>query len=174
VEEMNFDDVVIPDRLPRLERGQHWEGSGKACVMEAASWLAGEPWSDHPRCVHATITRVAIRANDRLNDEDRQRLWPLVLASVGTAKPFDVRLDFRLRVAAFRARRRSLGLVDVWRALLVEYGQRSRDPVWNEAVGRLEYLACYLADYRSSPWKSAPPRRSPGTDGHAGASQPGG
>ena len=172
--EMNFDDVVIPDRLPRLERGQHWEGSGKACVMEAASWLAGEPWSDHPRCVHPTITRVAIRANDRLNDEARQRLWPLVLASMGTAKSFDVRLDFRLRLAEFRARRRRLGLVEVWQAVLAEYGHRSRDPVWSEAVGRLEYLASYLADYRASPWKSSPPRRPTGTDGHADASQSGG
>jgi hypothetical protein len=171
---MHFDDVVIPDRLPRLERGQHWEGSGKACVMEAASWLAGEPWSDHPRCVHATITRVAIRANDRLDDEDRQRLWPLLLASVGTAKPFDLRLEFRLRVAVFRARRRHLGLVDVWRAVLAEYDHRRRDPVWNEAIGRLAHLASYRADYRSNPWQSSPPTPLTGTDGHSDASQPGG
>jgi hypothetical protein len=164
VKEMNFDDVVIPDRLPRLERGQHWEGSGKACVMEAASWLAGEPWSDHPRCVHATITRVAIRANDRLSDEERQRLWPLVIASVGTAKPFDVRLDFRLRLVAFRAHRRRLGLDEVWRAVLAEYGHRSRDPVWKEAVGRLGYLGSYLADHRANPWQGSPPGSPTSTD----------
>jgi hypothetical protein len=61
---LSLSDLDLPDRLPQLERGSHRPGSGKACVMEAASWLADEPWSDHPRSVHRAIAQVAIRVNE--------------------------------------------------------------------------------------------------------------
>lgn len=31
-----------------LDSGSHQPGDGQMCVMEAAAFMAGEPWSDHP------------------------------------------------------------------------------------------------------------------------------
>ncbi len=44
--------------------------------MEAASWLAGEPWTDHPRSVHPVIAGVARAADDSVSDAERTGLWP--------------------------------------------------------------------------------------------------
>jgi hypothetical protein len=93
------DGVVIdlPDRLPVLDRGTHTEGSGQVCSMEAASWLAGEKWSDHPQAVHRAIASVARWVNDAVDDEERQTLWPLILASLDTGTSHNLRLDTHLR-----------------------------------------------------------------------------
>ena len=75
----------LPNGLPHLSCGSHPPGSAEMCAMEAASWLAGETWSDHPRGVHHAVARVAREVNDRVPDEIRQTFWPLILCSVGTA-----------------------------------------------------------------------------------------
>jgi len=75
--------MEVPDRLLRLDKGSHRASSGRACAMEAASWLAGESWSDHPRSVHGVIAEVARRVNDEVGDAERQQLWPLILGLVG-------------------------------------------------------------------------------------------
>jgi hypothetical protein len=57
----------------------------KACVMEAVAYIAGEPWSDHPKCVDPTLTSFGIRLNDRFDSERRQLLKPLIPKLIGTA-----------------------------------------------------------------------------------------
>ncbi|MEJ7744096.1 MAG: hypothetical protein WKF73_17085 [Nocardioidaceae bacterium] len=42
----------LPDVVPVLSRGKHRNPRKGACFMEFASFLAGERWSDHPRCTH--------------------------------------------------------------------------------------------------------------------------
>lgn len=120
-----------PDRLFILDRGRHAENMERACVMEAASWLSGEPWSDHPRSVHPIIAQVARTTNDELDDEARQALWPLVLASIGTARPWGLRLHFRL--AKTCRVNRALGSRELWEALLVAHkasiGEQEHHPV---------------------------------------------
>ncbi|MBK8583221.1 MAG: hypothetical protein IPL86_15820 [Flavobacteriales bacterium] len=39
---------AVPAR--RLDHGKHGIDEEKACVMEAAAYVAGEPWSDAPQC----------------------------------------------------------------------------------------------------------------------------
>ena len=56
----------------------------QACVMEAVSYVAGEPWSDHPRCASPIITSFLIGWNDALHDSDRQILKPYIPRIVGT------------------------------------------------------------------------------------------
>jgi hypothetical protein len=51
--------------------------------MEYASYLAGERWSDHPRCTHPLVAVVARLVNDHTSDEYRQRLAPLVPSVIG-------------------------------------------------------------------------------------------
>jgi hypothetical protein len=51
--------------------------------MELASVLAGERWSDHPRCTHPLLAALAREVNDVTSDGDRQQLVGLVPTVVG-------------------------------------------------------------------------------------------
>ena len=46
--------------------------------MEMASYLAGERWSDHPRCTHPLLASVARLVNDLTSDGNRRRLVDLI------------------------------------------------------------------------------------------------
>ena len=48
----------VPDLVPILSRGKHRNPRKGACFMELASYLAGERWSDHPRCTHPLLASV--------------------------------------------------------------------------------------------------------------------
>lgn len=74
----------IPDLLPLLARGRHRSPRRGACFMELASYLAGERWSDAPRCTDPMLAALARMVNDATSDEARPRLAPLVPAVVGT------------------------------------------------------------------------------------------
>lgn len=69
----------------RLGKGKHWSPEEGACVMELASMLAGEPFSDHPRSVSRAIAAFMRAYNDALDDDRRQTLYAYASASVGTA-----------------------------------------------------------------------------------------
>lgn len=51
--------------------------------MEYASFLAGERWSDHPRCTHSLLAGAARDINDHTSDAGRYRLVPLIPSVVG-------------------------------------------------------------------------------------------
>src|SRR5436305_6059489 len=88
--------MEIPERL---SSGHHSEPELGGCVMEVASMLAKEMWSDTPTCTNAVVTSMAQVVNDRLNDEDRQRLWallPRILRARRTAS--DQRINVRLAI----------------------------------------------------------------------------
>jgi hypothetical protein len=79
----------VPDALPTLSAGPHVEGSGKACVMEYISLLAGEKWTDMPLCTLPLLAAAAQVVNDMATDEDRHLLVPLIgrlFGSSGTGK----------------------------------------------------------------------------------------
>ena len=90
--------MSIPNALPTLSAGAHRPHEGKACVMEYVSLLAGEAWSDTPSCTYRPLARAAQVVNDRLSDDDRHLLVPLIGRLFGTTLPVDDRL-FALRVA---------------------------------------------------------------------------
>jgi hypothetical protein len=46
--------------------------------------LAGEEFSDHPRCVDPVLAAYLRAFNDRLDHADRQRLYPYASRAVGT------------------------------------------------------------------------------------------
>ncbi|HEX6246955.1 MAG TPA: hypothetical protein VFZ64_03720 [Nocardioidaceae bacterium] len=73
----------IPDFMPTLSTGRHRNPRKGACFMEMASYLAGERWSDHPRCTHPLLAAMAREINDRVGDESRQELVPLIPSVVG-------------------------------------------------------------------------------------------
>ena len=82
--------TVIPERLEKLNDITLTDGSHKSpddgmCVMEAAAWIAGEEWTDHPACVSPMLAAFCRLLNDAWDDEGRQRLKPFAARAVGTA-----------------------------------------------------------------------------------------
>ena len=72
-----------------LQHGQHKSGDDGRCAMEMAALLAGEKHSDQPVCASPLVTRFVIRVNDRMNDDERQRLKPFIPAMIGTRDGYD-------------------------------------------------------------------------------------
>src|SRR5947209_1440249 len=67
-----------------LSRGRHGTKERGACVMELASMLAGEPFSDHPKSVCPVIGAVLRAYNDWADDERRQDLYTYASKVVGS------------------------------------------------------------------------------------------
>jgi hypothetical protein len=84
---------IIEERLAELASISLKSGSHVPnhtfCVMEACSWVAGEPWSDHPECACPIIGAFLRSWNDSLpSDAERDRLLkPLIAKLVGTRNP---------------------------------------------------------------------------------------
>ena len=72
-----------------LQHGQHKSGDDGRCAMEMAALLAGEKHSDQPVCASPLVTRFVICVNDRMNDDERQRLKPFIPAMIGTRDGYD-------------------------------------------------------------------------------------
>jgi hypothetical protein len=68
----------------RLAPGSHSSPREGACVVELASILAGEEFSDRPRCVDPVIAAFLRGWNDRAGHADRQRLRPYAERIVGS------------------------------------------------------------------------------------------
>lgn len=100
--------VITPDFVPVLSRGRHRRnGARGACFMEFASFLAGERWSDHPKCTHPLLSALARAVNDCTTDEGRTRLVPLIPDVVGL-NPSDPRAS---AVIALHCARTALAVV---------------------------------------------------------------
>jgi hypothetical protein len=68
----------------RLAHGRHPSPQMGACVMELASMLAGESFSDRPATVSPVIAAFLRTYNDGIDDDRRQALYPLAALIVGT------------------------------------------------------------------------------------------
>lgn len=100
----------VPDAVPVLSAGKHRSPRSGACFMEMASFLAGERWSDHPRCTDPVLAGLARAVNDTVGDSARQLLAPLVADVVGLQAPDAAG---RARVAATVVRRAALAALPV-------------------------------------------------------------
>jgi hypothetical protein len=68
----------------RLSRGKHSSPEQGACVMELASMLAGEPFSDHPQSVCPVIGALLRSYNDRVDNGQRQLLLDCASHVIGS------------------------------------------------------------------------------------------
>ncbi len=68
----------------RLSRGKHTSKEHGACVMELASMLADEPFSDHPRAVCPVIGSLLRAYNDSIDNRRRQDLYAYAAKIVGS------------------------------------------------------------------------------------------
>ena len=80
--------AIDQERLAKitvLHHGAHDDIEDGVCAMEAAAYVAGEPWSDHPECVCPVIATFMRSWNDGLpNDERTDILLPLIAKTIGT------------------------------------------------------------------------------------------
>jgi hypothetical protein len=106
----------------RLSAGKHSSPESGACVMELASMLAGEHFTDHPTSVCDVIASFMRAYNDAIDDKRRQDLYPYaakVLGSRGSSRVQQARADLlnawvsahrrRSRLPSFLRRFRSAG-----------------------------------------------------------------
>jgi hypothetical protein len=68
----------------KLSKGKHTSPEDGACVMELASMLAGEPFTDHPASVCPVIGSFLRSYNDSIDDDRRQSLYEYASMVVGT------------------------------------------------------------------------------------------
>jgi hypothetical protein len=87
--------------MPILSRGKHRSPRSGACFMEFASYLAGERWSDHPRCTHPLLAELARAVNDCTTDPQRSKLVALIPSVIGLTSQ-DVRVDARIALHCAR------------------------------------------------------------------------
>jgi hypothetical protein len=131
--------------LPVLSRGKHRNPRKGACFMEMASYLAGEKWSDHPKCTHPLLGALARMVNDHVGDETRQELIPLVPSVIGLQgrKPWtDARIARECALTALpivSASGQSVAAVGVLRAerVLNSLAGRPHDPLSGRAAEAL-------------------------------------
>lgn len=75
----------VTHQTVRLRKGKHSSPAHGACVIELASMLAGEPFSDHPRAVSRPIAAFLRGYNDLVDARRRADLYRFAAESVGTA-----------------------------------------------------------------------------------------
>ncbi len=68
----------------KLGKGKHSTPEEGACVMELASMLAGEPFTDHPASVCPVIGSFLRSYNDTIDDGRRQTLYEYASRVVGS------------------------------------------------------------------------------------------
>ena len=119
--------AVIDIETVVLSSGAHSAPNGSfegMCVMELASYIAREPWSDHPQCASPVLAAFLRSWNDALDDETRQRLKPYAAKVIGTAG--DGKDEQR-----------------AWMA--VDWLARTQLPVWLDLAGLGEHAAAVRA-----------------------------
>ncbi len=91
----------VTHQTVKLRKGRHDSPEEGACVMELASMLAGEPFSDHPVSVCPVIGSCLRAYNDWIDDDRRQDLYRYAAKVVGTRGPYEVQRARAERVTAW-------------------------------------------------------------------------
>lgn len=92
--------------LPGLGVGRHRTPRQGASLMELVSYLAGERWTDRPRCTHPMLAALARAVNDATTDEARPllaRLAPSLVDLVSDDPHWEVEIALRAATAALPA-----------------------------------------------------------------------
>jgi hypothetical protein len=165
----------VTHQTVRLKKGRHDSPEEGACVMELASMLAGEPFTDHPASVCPVIGSCLRAYNDWIDDDRRQDLYRYAAKVVGTRAPQDVQRARAERVTAWigdTARRRWTRFVlvrgmfalmlwpqpDDLGSRMVQAVARGRRGSHREVLELIDDLLSIRAQQRPLP--SAPPTRS--------------
>lgn|SRR5215212_4679979 len=107
---------IRPGSSVRLEPGSHRSPDDGVCIVELASIIGGEPFSDRPGCVCRVLGSFLRGWNDRAGYADRQRLRPYASRVVGTGgypRVSRIRRDICLRWVGMDLDRGPLGRLGV-------------------------------------------------------------
>jgi hypothetical protein len=85
----------------KLARGRHVSPEAGVCVMELASLLAGEAFSDRPRSVSPVLAAFLRTYNDLVDDRRRQDLFACAADVVGTSGARSVEIARAKRLQAW-------------------------------------------------------------------------
>jgi len=100
---------TVSHQTIKLSKGKHSSPGDGACVMELASMLAGEKFTDHPQSVCPAIGSFLRAYNDAVEDDRRQDLYAYaarVVSSRSSAEVERTRAERLLEWAAERSARR--------------------------------------------------------------------
>jgi hypothetical protein len=145
--------TIVSHQTVRLRRGKHASPEKGVCVMELASMLAGEPFSDRPQAVCPVIGAYLRSYNDVVDDDRRQDLYRYASEAIGTAGP-----------AELRRRRAERCLAEIARL----HDQRSRVRRWLSGRPELSLPGSSIELERVGMHLARALQRS-GPDGHARA-----
>jgi len=87
----------------KLSKGKHNSPQEGACVMELASMLGDEPFSDHPVSVCPVIGSFLRAYNDSIDDDRRQDLYAYAAKVVGSRGSAAVQRARAERLASWAA-----------------------------------------------------------------------
>lgn len=73
------------DSVPWLRSGTGKTPADGGCIMQVIDWIDRHEWSDKPPCVHPVLRELAIGANDRLDNGQRQKLLDLAPRLINTS-----------------------------------------------------------------------------------------
>lgn len=76
--------MIVSHQTARLAKGKHESPDRGVCVMELASMLAGERFTDRPTSVCPVIAGFLRAYNDTVDDHRRQDLYRYAALAVGT------------------------------------------------------------------------------------------
>lgn len=128
---------TVTHQTIKLSRGKHTSPEHGACVMELASMLAGEGFTDHPVSVCPVIARFLRGYNDLIDDERRQDLYACASTVVGSRACEEVqnaRAD-RLRTWLLELKPRGWRRLFAKRRLLAAPERLSTGPLVIRAIG---------------------------------------
>ena len=97
---MNVNDLAIFN----LSRGSHESPEDGVCFMEAVAWMQGEEHSDTPKGACSILGRFGTKLNDKMPNEYRTLLNPMVLKMAGTVSKEheQLRVEYLVRQIAKR------------------------------------------------------------------------
>lgn len=119
-----------------FRHGDHDPGPDM-CVMEAAAYISGEPWSDRPTCVSDELVDFMQALNDACESDEERRLLlsPLLPKVIGTSR-FNQKRNFWL-IAKWLVNEVMVGLCP--QLLVPDFTEATADQCY-EAFNRLDLV----------------------------------
>jgi hypothetical protein len=117
----------------KLSKGKHTSPEDGACVMELASMLAGEPFSDHPVTVCPVIGSFLRSYNDSVDDARRQSLYAYASKVVGSRTGYRIQQARADRLAEWAEEMQRTRRTWFLRSPLRALGRLRKPPV--DAIG---------------------------------------
>jgi hypothetical protein len=120
---------TVSHQTIKLSKGKHSSPGDGACVMELASMLAGEKFTDHPESVCPAIGSFLRAYNDAVEDDRRQDLYAYAARVVGSRASTEVERARAERLLDWATARNSRRWTRLLPPALRSIGSSRRPPI---------------------------------------------